>query len=369
MAKHRSSKSHTIRPPGRDNSDFLLFGNPDEPLIESFSSIRERWDKELDALAKHPYLSTDLKESKTQLAKLLAYLAVAATERLDEVMSSDFEAACQAARSRPSWPVIIDPSAKSITRIQKLRKQLSIGSEFQWVVNKKKTPPTEKSSPLIAFLLVTITDCLRFTHFAQDEHSKMRNLLDYSLKNKHILTDEEDKKIIRRFTNIAPQQMEYFASLAQTSFSQAYKSVKDLETSFATASTITNEQLLGYIDAASALSPFNDASVNEWVDFGRKIILALTNDAPEKNAALRAIGEPHATKYLKSLVKQKTASVDLSEVDKLRKSGRAAATGEANIRNGIFTMITSAYKTLAKTAGKGVVPAPSDSSLTTLKIN
>ena len=87
-------------------------------------------------------------------------------------------------------------------------------------------------------------------------------------------------------------------------------------------------------------------SKKEWFLAIKALLMALTDDEPEKNAVLYEIGKYRADAYFK---KERASLKDILKAkENAEKTGSAAKTIAKNIRDGIFTQVQNKLGSLLK---------------------
>jgi len=85
---------------------------------------------------------------------------------------------------------------------------------------------------------------------------------------------------------------------------------------------------------------------SSWLALAKKILRELTNETPEQNDVLRALGIYREDVYYRKLMRQgKTRE----EIKKIKARRSAAGTEAKNIRDGIFTRLDQAFDAIVST--------------------
>ena len=275
----------------------------------------------------------------TKSFELLLHFATQATFLVKAFTLVNPTTASQVARHRKHWPTLINPSLKDDFYGKPALKDLELGADYNGAVDLRRTYLEENDSKTIALLLLQLSQLFRAfcetvalaayrkTMTPEDSSNPQQRSKDNgipSFAENRVLHEEGHREL--------------FLFRASVERLAAFLAIPFETINFKTS-------ILAH---AGSLPPLTSSTKKKWVAFGREILLAMTNQEPEKNPVLRKIGLYRQYTYHWKEVVKRTAEKSRAEFEKIKKTARAKATEESNIRDGIFTRIGEALPAVMK---------------------
>ncbi len=283
-------------------------------------------------------LHTDASEGSLESFSHLVRLATYAVKKIEELTHADFSDASGVARSCSTWPVLLGHNVSMSSEQRQLLKRLKLdtagGSPFKKQKNLSDSPVTRK----IAFFLLSLTERLRI------RHQILSGIQALTIIKKRILAMEigDGTKIAAQIGVNVAKELDR-ENGGQHTVSHAFaKLASAIEIPIA----IAPDGLDDLLETAHNLPPLRHGTKDKWFGFGKLILLRITEDRPEKNPVLWKIGQ-----YRKDVYYRKDVS-NRHDFEKRKATAKAKATEDANIRDGIFQRIKSAYAVVMKEQGE-----------------
>jgi len=319
----RSKKSPNIGDGDDAISQFEAAAN-----LRSIQAFQNQWIARLAAQAA---------DGESRSFALLLDLSISSVLAIKNLTQQNLAAAREVARTSVIWPTLISQSPKLYEEPPDLVKQLELGKNAKVPLNLKKTFREATIPRKIAVFLILYTENLRLFAKLCFEQLQMQeilqDLLDAKAENAETLISLTKSQIRRHDEDKRERVKSSNEMLAQVA------------SIIGISHALHHEQFRSFPAEACTLPHLTAKTYCKWADFGKNVILTLTNNHPEQNVVLRPLGE-----YRKDAYYRKDTN-NFSEFVKRKKNAKAKNTEETNISDGIFTRIREAYHVVLNESG------------------
>jgi hypothetical protein len=189
---------------------------------------------------------------------------------------------------------------------------------------------------MLAISLIFLTDHLRML----GDSLTTKIIMESRIPELHKVKTKEAKAVAEQTEMVIKR----YGEMAQSSLQNVRSRLEDLCATLEISKELTGDLLSPLSLEARRLPPLKKQALKHWSDFGSKIIMMLTDNRPQDNPVLMAVGE-----YRRDVYYRKDTPV--SEIPKRKMTAHAKATEGTNIRDGIFQRIRGAYLAVIKEGG------------------
>ncbi len=286
----------------------------------------------------HDQLIDDLyaQASKGSRAHFFSLLRIAnkAVTQIRELTQTHFDTACDLAQRLELWPTALRPHQPFVLDGKDLVKRLNLGAAVRVPFKIDETYQSANTPRHIAALVINATSQLVLygeTLPTPSHYEKLLTLAEESGVEEYLSLTCGIKN------QLAEAHRERDAELAEAiNLLNQVRSVLELH------GTPAKTVITRLARKAAELPPLSASSMDIWFEFGRELISCLIDGKPEKNPVLRKLG------WYRRFADLQKKFPPGPEFERRKKMAEGSASSETNIRDGAFTAIRAAYKTVVK---------------------